>query len=686
MGLKAKFALVFGIFFLLTAEILGTGLYYIFRLKGDAQKVNYADSERVRSFKLTLLLNKYVMEVQREAGNIPHMYGVYSFPEVLHGSSSEAIRRYLREQIYEELTLFEEIIYGLRDGKKELGLDGVRPGNKMNDIHTRLTSHIEYYQGYLKPRALGIIESVSPEKIQTDLAEFNRFIPPFVDDIDYTVRLFEAESRGKLSQFLNAEFLLIGVAVALTGFATVFVTSMILSPVKKIEQGVVKLSHGEWGERISLRTGDEIEELANSFNNMAAELAKKYRLLEEQNERLKELNKLLGEIAIKDALTGLYNYYYFQETLKTEYQSARRYSHHLSLLMIDLDNFKTVNDLWGHSFGDFVLKEFAKLIKKHLRSSDITCRIGGEEFAIILTGTGLDGALEIGEKLKKGIGSHNFLSEGKACRLTVTIGLSSTNEPAVHSEADILKHADEALMEGKRRGRNSLVSWVEVHGDKKITKGVEMQGVVAYREKFLTAERAYKRSYIETTLAFLRALEAKDNYSARHSYLVADYCVKLANAVALSREEVEIIKNAALLHDIGKIGIPDNILMKKGSLTEEERMIVKKHAHMALSILEKVSLLEKEIPIIYHHQERWDGSGYPAGLRGKEIPLGARILGIADAFEALTSDRPYRKGRPHEEAFEELGKGAGSQFDPELVPVFIRTLKEVIDEAEGLKF
>ncbi|HHT9154055.1 MAG TPA: diguanylate cyclase, partial [Candidatus Hypogeohydataceae bacterium YC40] len=485
-SLKAKFGIVFGIFFLITAGILGTSCYYIFRLKDAAQTINLASSERMRSFKLAFLLNQYVKEGQGE------------------------VRSSLRHQIDEELARFEEIMYGLRDGSKELKLSGVKNTGEFTDAYNSLTRHIEVYQNELRPKILRALDSPSPVEVQEGLAEVNRLVPPLVHDIDRTVNIFEAESRGKLFRFLTLELNLISVAIILTGLSLFFVVLTVLRPIEKIKQGMGAFSQGNWKERISIRTRDELGELAEGFNEMAEELAQDYRVLQEQNEQIKEFNKLLSESCVTDPLTGLYNYYYFQETLKTEYQGAKRYAHPLSLLVIDLDYFKTVNDLWGHSFGDFVLKEIANLMRKQLRASDIACRIGGEEFAILLPSTKQNGALEAGEKLRKAAADHTFSQKGESCTQTITIGCSSADDPATSTEIHLFKHADEALMEGKKRGRNTLVSWTQVCLNKIAVKGIDKEGLVEYRERFLIAEKNHKRAYIDTTLAFLKALDVKD--------------------------------------------------------------------------------------------------------------------------------------------------------------------------------
>ncbi len=183
---------------------------------------------------------------------------------------------------------------------------------------------------------------------------------------------------------------------------------------------------------------------------------------------------------------------------------------------------------------------------------------------------------------------------------------------------------------------------------------------------------------MDSTGALLRALEGKDDYSAVHSCLVATYVWHFAGALHLSPEEREVIKNAALLHDLGKINIPDTILKKGEELTGEEIALVRQHPHFSASIIKGIKFLEQELPIVLYHHERWDGKGYPSGLKGSDIPPGARILGLADAYEAITSVRPFRKARPPEMAFKVLREESGHQFDPELVEPFIKSMREFL--------
>jgi putative nucleotidyltransferase with HDIG domain len=193
-----------------------------------------------------------------------------------------------------------------------------------------------------------------------------------------------------------------------------------------------------------------------------------------------------------------------------------------------------------------------------------------------------------------------------------------------------------------------------------------------------------KRAYMEAATTLVKTLEEKDGFSATHSFMVAIYATKLAEEIGLSKEETEVIKNSAVLHDIGKTAISNSILRKAGELTAKEHDMLETHAEQGLKILEGVNFLQQELPIILHHQERFNGEGYPKGLKGEAIPLGSRILAICDAYESMTSERPYRKRISHKAAIEEIRKCSGAQFDPDLVQPFIRATERLMSTTESI--
>ncbi|MFQ5862020.1 MAG: diguanylate cyclase [Candidatus Brocadiales bacterium] len=461
---------------------------------------------------------------------------------------------------------------------------------------------------------------------------------------------------------------IVGVGVIII---SIFIGNRVSEPLISLTETAKKIAAGNFEERSLIKSEDELGELAGSLNTMVDSLQKKHTELE-------EANKKLAATSVRDGLTGLYNHYRFQELMDSEFRRAKRYNLPLCLLMVDIDDFKSINDTYGHPFGDFVLKELAELIDKSVREIDISSRYGGEEFTVILPNTELDGAYAVAEKLRQAAANHSFKHDDMVTKLTLTIGISSLAEEGINTKDDVIKHADAAMYEGKIRGKNVTVSWGEFILWERLASKEERESAEHYRKRFVSTARSVKRSYMETSTALVKTLEAKDGYTATHSYLVTTYAVGLAEELGLAQENIEIIKNSAVLHDIGKIAIPDSILTKNDNLTEEEYNIVKEHPEQSVKILEGIGFLQKELPIILHHQEWFNGKGYPKGLEGTAIPLGARILAICDAYEAMTSKRPYRKSLTHKAALEEIRKGAGVRFDPELVEPFIRAIEKLL--------
>ncbi|HHT9124573.1 MAG TPA: diguanylate cyclase [Candidatus Brocadiia bacterium] len=393
-----------------------------------------------------------------------------------------------------------------------------------------------------------------------------------------------------------------------------------------------------------------------------------------QTKQLLEKNKRLESLVVRDSLTGLYNHKHLHEMLKIEFGRARRYHDPLSCMMIDIDHFKVVNDTYGHQFGDFVLTSLAKVFQGMIRDVDIVARYGGEEFFFILPKTSLEGARALGEKIREAIHCHNFCNTVYSAIITVSSGISSVSDRDINSKDDLIQHADKALYEAKSRGRNRVCCWDEVRLPVWEVTVEEIDRINDFRHKFFQIAKDAKYAFLEAVKNLVKLVEAKD-CTVNHSTKVSLYGVALAKKLRIPDEEIECIENAALLHDIGKIGVPQNILLKKGKLTEGEYNLIKKHCTVGTSIVSKAPFFEREVPLILYHQERYDGTGYPNGLKGLGIPLGARILAIADAYDAMTTDRTYRKKYSKEDAINELKKLCGVQFDPEMIEPFLKLVK-----------
>lgn len=387
----------------------------------------------------------------------------------------------------------------------------------------------------------------------------------------------------------------------------------------------------------------------------------------------KNLLNRLKEFSLKDQLTSLYNYRYLAERLSSEFKRAKRYILPLSLVMIDLDYFKSLNDIYGHSYADRLLKEIAGKLLESVRGNDIVVRYGGDEFLVILPDTNKDGAIIFAKRLLEEMNEHIFDAHGKKLKLKLSMGLSSYPESGVNTESGLLNSVDEALRAAKEMGGNrlSIFSPLNIREIEDIVKDGGKENVDKLKEKLSKTESRANQTLLESIFAFAKTIEAKDYYTSEHSDNMVSIVTRIGRKLSLSKGELEDLQRAALLHDLGKIGIPDNILHKNGKLTKKEFAEIKKHPELGAEIIRSVRFLNGVIPIVLHHHERFDGLGYSSGLKGKAIPLGARIVAIADVYQALISERPYRKAYSKKEALKIIKEGSGSHFDPEIAKVFL---------------
>ncbi len=386
-----------------------------------------------------------------------------------------------------------------------------------------------------------------------------------------------------------------------------------------------------------------------------AELTDMLRRLRNSRDQIHRQNQELQVLATRDPLTHAFNRRCFFDQLKNFWSASVRYNHALSCIMLDVDHFKDINDTHGHAVGDAVLRGLAVIMAKTLRTADIICRYGGEEFCVLLPHTQIEEALRAAEKLREAVES----TELAGVRLTVSVGVSSIGCGADAPER-LIDRADRSLYEAKRLGRNRVVSC-----DTLLASDNE-QVVPTLLDDNETAGRPHAAPIpFQTVSALANALAYRDAATAEHSRRVADICVRFASDL-MSMRDCYILENAALLHDIGKIGVPDSILLKPGRLTEEEWKVMRSHDRIGQEIIRSTFACEELASIVETH-------GVPFAQGGQELPLGARILAIADSFDSMVTDRVYRSGRSVEEAFDELKLCAGEQFDPDIVELFIST-------------
>jgi diguanylate cyclase (GGDEF)-like protein len=361
------------------------------------------------------------------------------------------------------------------------------------------------------------------------------------------------------------------------------------------------------------------------------------------------------ERATRDPLTGLRNHRYFQESLHTEIERCRRTGGHVTIAALDLDNFKQVNDRFGHSEGDAVLRRATKVISDNLRPYDLACRLGGEEFGIIFPEATAEQAKVVLDRIAAQILPLGPNGE----RLSFSGGLTTWPTHA-SSQSDLFHRADEASYAAKMAGKAQSLIY-------------DPSTVASMDSEERTKSRS-RDAMLTTATTLVSAVDQKDPYTRNHSELVAVYSATIARAMQLDEQTVKLVYRAGLLHDVGKIGISDSILVKNGELTHDEWIQLRMHPEFSYRIL-LAAEMEPVATWTRHHHEHVDGTGYPLGLAGDDIPLGSRIILVADAFESMTSDRIYRRALGLHQAIHELRTGAGAQFDAQVVETMVQLVE-----------
>lgn len=363
----------------------------------------------------------------------------------------------------------------------------------------------------------------------------------------------------------------------------------------------------------------------------------------------------------RDHITGLPIFSEFRKRLSQMRQWCRKRRMHCTAIVADLDDFHKVNLEYGYDFGDAILADVADRLSKELGNGIYLARGNGDEFIFLIPASSPTIVEELAWKIRKTIAGEPWERAGTTIPLSVSIGIAQSDPIFSISESELTERARAAARVAGNTGRSSIVKYIEGMMPTDNEQGENFSDRRAH-----AGPNYIKRILIESISALTRTVEAKDHYTHKHSEHVAFYAEHLAKFINLDKKDIETIRIAGLLHDIGKIAIPDAILSKPGKLSPEEFKFIQRHPVIGAAIVENITYMKDESTLILHHHERWDGKGYPTGLRGEQIPLGSRILCIADSIDAMLMQRTYRRAYTVEQMLDELQRCAASQFDPNL--------------------
>ena len=408
-------------------------------------------------------------------------------------------------------------------------------------------------------------------------------------------------------------------------------------------------------------------------------------ILHEKNEALEQANARLEGLATTDPLTELPNHRALLTCLESEVARAQRYGHPLSVLFFDGDHSKRVNDTYGHSVGDAVLQELASLVRSQLRGGDTVGRYGGEEFLVLLPQTDLAQASQLAERVRKAIAARPLVASVVKEGVPTTISLGVASFPADGTTAgEVVEQADQAMYWAKRLGRNQVRT---ARDAQRLSRDQALAATISNLERGnsptddgLSLEQVMRANQLNTIQSLLWLLALRDQDISTHSKEVSELATAMVRELGATQEEVFAVSTVGLVHDLGKIALPDGLLYKAGPLSPAERTLIQQHPALGAQILEVSPFLHHLMPAVRHHHENWDGTGYPDGLCGEAIPRAARIIRVAEAYQAMTSERPYQRRRTETWACDELVRCAGTHFDPVMVQAALQVLIHKAEE------
>lgn len=491
-----------------------------------------------------------------------------------------------------------------------------------------------------------------------------------------TIYNSKEDSLGVDSKFTWVDFLYIGLPIGIATF-TLFVVGQNSNDINAILLLPVIITSSLMGKRAGLMIA-AVGTILIFIENVFAGVYKDIFVLMEANVILisimfivawfigaqtdfdRQYRLRLTKLASTDLLTGLYNYGYFQEKIVDHVQNASA-AHPLALVLVDIDYFKHYNDIHGHQAGDSVITVIGDILNTRVGSRGFVSRYSGDEFVIVLPDADSKEALQLAQEVSTVIRKQVFPGEEYQPEGEITVSCGIAVYPVqARNVKDLLKHADQALYRAKSLDKDKVELYFSVFDN------LDMEND--------------EKDLLNSIRTLVSVIDAKDRYTYGHSERVTDQATKLAARCGLQQEEIQNLGYAAFLHDIGKIEIDRKLLNKVKSLTKKEWEIIKHHPEWGSEIVKAMQELHPIVPVILHHHENFDGSGYPAGIKGEEIPILARIIRIVDSFDAMISHRPYKVPLSVPEAMEEIRSNSGTQFDPELAAVFLEIIQEEIAE------
>ncbi len=606
-------------------------------------------------------------QVQTHRSNLADLESHSTIASLLQEAQAEAATAALllqRHVISGEEYLVAEVethAWAAVDSLNEAVAQGAPPG-----VDEIAVGGVNLAEGAVQITALrqsGDIEgaAAATEQIVPVFREFRYALEDFAtQELDQVSSLrSSADRNGTIALWL---LIVSGGAGAVVGLAASgLIARSIFRPLSRLEATAKAVSEGDLSARVTVRRPRELAHLGEVLNDMMEAIEAHTEKLRLANEELQERNRQLMDAraqAATDPLTGLGNHRTFHKRIRDEVASTQENGASVGLILLDIDGFKGINDSLGHLAGDDILRKLALALRGIVNEGD-AYRYGGDEFAVVLPGASHNKTAEVAEQLRLAV---EGMTVGDDDKLTVSLGVGSLPEMAASAE-ELVYRADMAMYWAKSTGKNRVGDW-----DGLLSRRTEETG-----SEYLSGRRTQSDDVVA---ALLSALAAKDPVTRAHSDRCTWYVARLAKQLGLSEQDTSAAALAALLHDVGKLAIPDYVLCKPGPLDENEWVQIRQHPTIALHMLSHIEEISDAIPIVLHHHEHFDGSGYPDSLAGHDIPIASRVMHVIDAFDAMTTDRPYRKAMPVEAAVEELRRNSGSQFDPDVVEAFLKMLSD----------